>query len=180
MPRSSELLGPFPPGVDEEEYDRRRRRILWQLPTGLYLLGSRADGRRNFMTQNLVTQVAMAPKLLAVAVEESALTRTLIDASGAFALSVLRREDRELVRKFARPAIEDAGAATLSGAPFLDAPVTGSPVLTGALAFLDCEVRERLELGSHVLYVGEVVDVGGSGEAAEVLRMEDTRMNYGG
>ena len=47
---------------------------------------------------------------------------------------------------------------------------------------VDCAVRHRLELGSHVLFVGEVVAVGGPAGTAlpSVLRMEDTRMNYGG
>ena len=48
-------------------------------------------------------------------------------------------------------------------------------------AWLDCEVRHRLDLGSHLLFVGEVVAVGGpDGAMPPVLRMEDTRMNYGG
>jgi hypothetical protein len=42
-------------------------------------------------------------------------------------------------------------------------------------------VRERLEAGNHTFFVGEVVDCGFlEGEETEVLRMEDTRMNYGG
>ena len=36
------LVGPFPPGVDPDSYDRLRRRILWRMPTGIYLLGSAA------------------------------------------------------------------------------------------------------------------------------------------
>jgi len=40
-------------------------------------------------------------------------------------------------------------------------------------------VRQQLELGSHVLFVGEVVAAGGDPERP-LLRMEDTRMNYGG
>jgi flavin reductase (DIM6/NTAB) family NADH-FMN oxidoreductase RutF len=51
-----------------------------------------------------------------------------------------------------------------------------------AVGWLDCEVRQKLPLGSHSLFVGEVVGFGfgEGGEEAEVLRMEDTKMNYGG
>ena len=49
-------VGPFPPGIDTEEqqveYDKRRRRVLWTLPYGLYVVGSRAGERRNGMTLN--------------------------------------------------------------------------------------------------------------------------------
>ena len=59
--------------------------------------------------------------------------------------------------------------------------VTGAPILAQAVAYLDCEVRERSTAGNHTLFVGEVVDCGFlKDEETEVLRMEDTRMNYGG
>ena len=52
-------IGPYPPGVDSEdqqdEYDRVRRRVLWTLPSGLYVVGSRAGERRNGMTINWVS-----------------------------------------------------------------------------------------------------------------------------
>jgi len=175
-------IGPFPAGVDPDEYDRRRRRVLWRLPTGLYLCGSRYGGQRNLMTCNLVTQVATAPKLVAVAVEQQALTLELIEAGGAFSLSLLDREDKVVVRTFAKPAIEDAEAKTLSNLPYEDAPVTGSPIPAGAVAWIDCRLERTVELGSHVLCIGEVVDAGlaPGGDDTPVLRSEDTRMNYGG
>ena len=33
-------VGPFPDGADPAEYDRLRRRVLWKLPMGLYVLGA--------------------------------------------------------------------------------------------------------------------------------------------
>jgi len=42
-------------------------------------------------------------------------------------------------------------------------------------------VRNTVDLGSHTLFIGEVVDAAfQKPEGTEVLRMEDTRMNYGG
>ena len=58
---------------------------------------------------------------------------------------------------------------------------TGAPVLDQAPAFVDCEVRQAVEVGGHTLFLGEVVDAGfQAAEDTEVLRMEDTRMSYGG
>ena len=57
MPLSSGPVGPFPTGADPEEYDRLRRRVLWTMPSGLYIVGSRAGERRNGMTCNWVTQL---------------------------------------------------------------------------------------------------------------------------
>ncbi len=61
-------------------------------------------------------------------------------------------------------------------------PPRARPIPELAIAWVDCEVRHDLNCGSHTLFVGEVVDAGFAegGEDAPVLRMEDTRMSYGG
>ena len=66
------------------------------------------------------------------------------------------------------------------GPPFHDG-ASGAPILDMAVAYLDCEVRQAVPCGLHTLFVGEVVDAGfQKAEDTPVLRMEDTRMNYGG
>ena len=42
----------------DDAYDRLRRRVLWSMPTGLFVVGSRHGDRRNLMTANWVMQVA--------------------------------------------------------------------------------------------------------------------------
>ena len=160
--------------------DRLRRRLLWRLVNGLYLLGSRLGEERNLMTCSWVTQVCATPKLVGVGVEAGAVTRRLVGEGRGFALSMLRREDRALVRRYVKPAAHDAAARTLGGAPYEDAPVTGAPVLASAAAWIDCTLHSAIELGSHVLFVGEVADIGCDDQSFEILRMEDTLMNYGG
>lgn len=168
------------PSERTEDFDRLRRRVLWKLPSGLYLLGSRAGARRNLMTLNWAGQLATEPKLIGVSVERDAVTHELLEGGGVFALSILRREDRAVVRRFVKPAEDDPVAGTLSGQAVREA-VTGAPILAAAAAWLDCRVQHRVALGSHTLWVGEVVDAGfGGDEDAEILRMEDTRMSYGG
>jgi flavin reductase (DIM6/NTAB) family NADH-FMN oxidoreductase RutF len=177
-------IGPYPPGVEtdeeREEYDRLRRRVLWSLPYGLYVVGSRAGERRNGMTVNWVTQVSFEPKLVGIGVEHGALTHELISEGGVFALCTVAREDRAIVRKFTKPVEVDLDAMTLNGFGFREG-VTGAPILLGSPAYLDCEVRQAVEVGNHTFFIGEVVDAAFQGdEDTEVLRMEDTRMNYGG
>ena len=103
-----ELVGPFPAGVDPETYDRARRRILWAMPSGLYVLGGASGGRRNLMTLNWAGQVSTKPKLVAVSVETGAVTHRLVEESRGFTLNILDREDRAIVRKFVKP-LEDTG-----------------------------------------------------------------------
>ncbi|MGQ0803837.1 MAG: flavin reductase family protein [Actinomycetota bacterium] len=181
MPVQNGLVGPFPEGADTEAYDKLRRRILWTMPSGLYVVGSTDGGeRRNGMTLNWTTQLGFDPKLLGIGVEHAAFTHELITAGGVFSLNLLDREDRAIVRKFTKPVEVDLGAKTLNGFPFHDGK-TGAPVLDQAVAYLDCEVRQSVDTGSHTLFIGEIVDCGfQSDEDTPVLRMEDTRMNYGG
>ncbi|HEX2381972.1 MAG TPA: flavin reductase family protein [Acidimicrobiales bacterium] len=178
-------IGPFPAGVESDEdrdaYDKLRRRLLWTFPSGLYVVGSRDGDRRNLMTLNWCSQVSFDPKLLAISVEKTAVTHELISGGGAYTVATIDREDRAIVRKFTKPVDVDLDARTLNGFPFHDAPATGMPVLDQAAAFVECAVRQEVDCGGHTLFVGEVVNAGfQKAEDTAVLRMEDTRMSYGG
>ena len=187
---------------DLEAFDRLRRRVLWALPTGLFVVGSRAGDARNLMTCNWVMQVATSPKLVAVAVESDSVTRNLIEQGGSFSVSLLARSDRGLVRRFVKPArdveTDSAGVATsIQGEPVIEVD-DGLPCLATSVAWLTCSVRSIVKwdgpqptepgpsVASHVLVVGEVRAVGESDRLASpddddaVLSMADTRMNYGG
>jgi len=183
-PGGSGPIGPYPPSVVGDDaaidYDKLRRRVLWTMPSGLYIVGSRAGDRRNGMTANWCTQVSFDPKLLGISVEKSAVTHELITSGGVFSINIVARDDRAIVRKFTKPVEVDVEAKTLNGFAFHDG-VTGAPILDHAVAYLDCEVRNPVDVGGHTFFIGEIVDASFQlDESTEVLRMEDTRMNYGG
>ena len=184
MPQSQDLDGPFPPGKDPLDYDQERRRVLWSMPAGLYLFGTRFGQDRNMMTASLVMQICISPKLVGVSVEAKARSLELARKGGAFSLGLLDKAERAVVRKFVKPATLDLVAMSLNGMDFFDCAVTGSPVLALSQAYLDCRLEREIELGSHVLVIGQVVDAAflqqAEGEEAEVLTMSDTRMSYGG
>ena len=84
--------------------------MLWSIPSGLYVIGSRDGERRNAMTANWVTQVSFDPKLVGVGIEKSAHTHELVAAGGVF--SVLHRSTvrtGSVVRKFTKPVEVDLG-----------------------------------------------------------------------
>jgi len=182
MPVKEGPVPPFPEGADHDEYDRLRRRVLWRMPSGLYVIGSTDKGeRRNGMTLNWATQVSFDPKWLGISVEHGALTHELVEAGGVFSLNIIDREDRAIVRKFTKPVEVDLEARTLNGFAYFDGPATAAPVLAQSVAYLECEVQHPVEIGNHTLFLGEVVNAAFlKAEDTEVLRMEDTRMNYGG
>jgi len=182
MPVKEGPVPPFPEGADPDEYDRLRRRVLWTMPSGLYVVGSTDKGeRRNGMTLNWATQVSFDPKWLGIGVERDAFTHELVTVAGVFSLCIVARDDRAIVRRFTKPVEVDLAARTLNDFPYFDGPATGAPVLSQSVAFVECEVRQAIDAGNHTLFLGEVVNAAFlQAEDTPVLRMEDTRMNYGG
>lgn len=175
---------PQTPSTDHQDdtFDRLRRRIFWMMPSGLYVIGSRSGDARNAMTLNWATQVSMDPVRLGIGVKKTALTHRLIAKGGSFTFNFLDRADRSLVRKFVKPAPWDEEARTLNGVSIFDAP-SGVPVLTPAVAYFDCRLWQAVDAGDHTFFIGDVIhgEMLREGEnSPEVLRMEDTRMNYGG
>jgi flavin reductase (DIM6/NTAB) family NADH-FMN oxidoreductase RutF len=184
VPGRTGPVGPFPSHAEgeeaQEDYDKLRRRVLWSLPYGLYVVGSRAGSKRNFMTLNWATQVSFDPKLLGISVEKTAVTHGLVAEGGGFTLNTVARDDRAIVRKFTKPVEHDPAAGTLAGFAYRDGP-TGAPILAQAAAWIACRLQQSVDCGGHTFFVGEVVDCAfGGAEDTPVLRMEDTRMNYGG
>ena len=167
---------------DEEAYDHGRRRLLWGLTTGLYLLGTHHGDDLHVMTTSWATQLAISPKLVGVSVEANARTRQFIDASGSFLLALLAVDQKNIIRKFVkvdqRREVKE-GSLAIEGVPF-GLSEMGNPYPIAAAGFLEMKLVSRLELGSHTLFVGEVTDAVEFVLGAVMLSIRDTRMNYGG
>jgi flavin reductase (DIM6/NTAB) family NADH-FMN oxidoreductase RutF len=79
--------------------------------------------------------------------------------------------------KFSKPAEKEGDA--LNGRAISTA-TTGAPIFDEALAWMDCEVRQSIDFGTHTLFVGEIVDAAVNDDDAQPASMSDTRMKYGG
>lgn len=159
--------------------DELINKVMWKIPNVLCLVGSRSGDEMNAMTTSWVTQVAMEPVLVAVSVDAKALTHRLIASGGSFTVNLWDREDTRPFVKFSKPATREGN--TLNGRPFREG-ATGAPIFEEAIAFIDCRLHDTVDLGSHSIFIGEVVDCGfhNGGEEREAARVEDTRMKYGG
>ena len=157
--------------------DELLNRVTWKIPNALALVGSRAGDERNAMTTSWITQLAQEPVLIGVGVDNDAVTHRLITEGGSFTVNLWDATDTKVFVKFSKPATDDG--ATLNGRA-VRAATTGAPVFDEALAWVDYEVRHTLDLGSHTLFVGEVVDASIRDDEARPMPMNDTRMKYGG
>lgn len=160
-------------GIDTELVNK----VTWKIPNALALVGSRSGDTRNAMTTSWVTQVSMEPVLIGIGVDNEALTHRLIVEGGSFTVNLWDAEDTRVFVKFSKPATDDG--ASLNGRPVRVA-LTGAPVFEEALAWMDCALRHTFDLGSHTLFVGELVDAGIAHEDRRAAAMSDTRMKYGG
>jgi flavin reductase (DIM6/NTAB) family NADH-FMN oxidoreductase RutF len=157
--------------------DELVNKVTWKIPNALALVGSRAGDQWNAMTTSWITQLSMEPVLVGVSVDNTAVTHRLISEGGSFTVHLWSADDTRVFVKFSKPAAFKE--MTLNERPISEG-VTGAPVFDDALAYLDCTVRHAHDLGSHTLFVGEVIDAGIRDEAARVASMSDTRMKYGG
>ena len=157
--------------------DQLVNRLTWKIPNALALIGSRSGEERNGMTASWITQLSMEPVLIGVGVDNTAVTHRLISEGGSFTVNLWNAEDTRVFVKFSKPATYADG--TLNGRPVKEA-TTGAPVFTEAIAWMDCEVRHAVDLGTHTLFVGELVDGDIQVDEARSASMSDTRMKYGG
>ena len=149
----------------------------WKIPNALALIGSAAGDERNAMTGSWITQLSMEPVLIGVGIDNQAVTHRLITDGGSFSVNLWSADDTKVFVKFSKPATDDGdtlnGRAVRRGA-------TGAPIFEQAVTWLDCEVRHSFDLGTHTLFVGEVVDAAINDPDARIASMADTRMKYGG
>ena len=157
--------------------DELLNKVTWKIPNALALIGSRSGDTRNGMTASWITQLSMAPVLIGIGVDNDAVTHRLISEGGSFTVNLWSAEDTKVFVKFSKPAQDDG--ATLNGRAVREA-TTGAPIFEEAIAWVDCEVRHTLDLGTHTLFVGEVVDAAINDDGPRAASMSDTRMKYGG
>ncbi len=157
--------------------DELLNRVTWKIPNALALVGSRSGEEWNAMTTSWITQLSMEPLLVGVAVDNEAVTHRLVTEGGAFTVNLWDAEDTRVFVKFSKPATKEDD--TLNGRA-VRTGTTGAPIFEEAIAWLDCEVRQSHDMGTHTLFVGEVVDADINDDDARAASMGDTRMKYGG
>lgn len=157
--------------------DELLNRVTWKIPNALALVGSRAGDEWNGMTTSWITQLSMEPVLIGIGVDNDAVTHRLITEGGSFTVNLWSSDDTRTFVKFSKPATKEGMA--LNGRSIREG-VTGAPVFEEAIAHVECEVRQAHDLGTHTLFIGEVVEAAINDDEARSASMADTRMKYGG
>jgi flavin reductase (DIM6/NTAB) family NADH-FMN oxidoreductase RutF len=151
---------------------------LRQLPYGLYVIGvrSKGNGDMNALAASWVTQCSFDPPMLMVAVRKPSLTYDLVKSGKVFALNLLDKKERRIIRTLEKPARNVGDKLGKVGHVEED---TGAPILRHAFAYVECKVRAIYEPGDHALVVGEVVHAG-LRSPGDPLMCADLKWHYGG
>lgn len=127
-----------------------------------------------------VTQVSFEPRLVAVALERDGRALHAVRLAGRFALATLPSSARRTASRVGRTTAE--APAKLDGVRFDAATPGGVPLLAESAHWAECERREELATGDHILVVAEVIAVGGNeaeGDAG-ILTLDGTGWRYAG
>ena len=131
------------------------REVMRSFATGVVVLTT-AGERCHGMTANSFTSVSLDPPLVLCCVSRSAVMHEAITVTRRFAVSILDADQEHLARYFTdrrRP----PGRAQFEQVDSTPGPVTGAPILSGALASLECVLTESYLAGDHSIFLGEVV-----------------------
>src|ERR1700739_1346943 len=126
------------------------REVVGHFMSGVTIITANAEGGDYGMTASAVTSLSLNPPMMLVCLHTSSPTQQAISRSGAFAVNVLAEGQNELAKQFARRGEEQfAGVAIRRGAG-------GVPLLSDALAVLECRVGTDLTGGTHRVFFAHV------------------------
>ena len=134
------------------------RKAMGCFATGVTIITVDLDGEVHGMTANAVASVSLEPFLVLVCVDRKASTHAHLHARKRFGINVLTDEQRAISDYYARPERSHEHAEREAGARF-ERAAHGTPVLHGALAYLECCLREEHAAGDHTIFIAAVEDV---------------------
>ncbi len=134
------------------------RKALGAFATGVTIITVDLDGEVHGMTANAFTSVSLDPMLVLICVDHSARTHAHLHAKKRFGINILCEDQRGISEYYARTDRTHEHAEVEAGARF-DRTTHGTPVLHGALAYLECRLQSSQEAGDHTIFIAEVEDV---------------------
>ena len=141
-------------GVIQAEF----RKAMGSFATGVTVITVDYEGEVHGMTANAFASVSLDPMLVLVCVDHRARTHAHLTARKRFGVNVLAENQRAVSEYYADPNPDHRYAEREARARF-DRTQHGTPVLHGALAYLECRLHTAQDAGDHTIFIAEVEDV---------------------
>ncbi len=147
-------------------------KALGRVASGLYVVTAKYENKEDAVLASWVNQCSFDPPAVTIALATLRPIRLLVEASDAFIVNVLPKDDMTLLKHFSRPS-EDIfkGVKTRKG-------LDGIRILSDAVSYLECEVAHSMQTGDHVLYVGEIIGGKTLKDGAPYIHVRDNGFNY--
>jgi flavin reductase (DIM6/NTAB) family NADH-FMN oxidoreductase RutF len=150
------------------------RKVLGHFASGLTVITTcDADGRPTGLTASAFTSVSLDPPLILVCVAHKSQSYPAMMDRGRFAVNFLRSEQEDISRRFATSRLDK-----FDGVPHRMTEL-GLPVLTEALAHVECVTVNKYVEGDHTVFIGRVEDCGTS-DGTPLLYFRGTYARLGG
>lgn len=134
---------------------RTFRSVMASFATGVAVAtAALPDGTKAGITVNSFTSVSLDPPLVLFCMGRHALAWPVFHKAPGFAISVLTGQQEHIARAFAVPG---QGPERWQHGSFATAAGSHAPLLTDALATIDCVAHARHDAGDHVILIGRVV-----------------------
>jgi 3-hydroxy-9,10-secoandrosta-1,3,5(10)-triene-9,17-dione monooxygenase reductase component len=142
------------PGQDEPVPPDLLRQVLGRFPTGVVVAAaSGPNGPVGLACQSFVS-LSLDPPLVSLSPARTSRSWPQIAEAGVFCVSMLTEEQVDVCSRFSA-----SGGDKFAGLSWHPRPVTGSPIVDGCLAWVDCRIELVHPAGDHELVVGRVVDL---------------------
>ncbi|KNZ42853.1 flavin reductase family protein [Acetobacterium bakii] len=144
------------PGDLPEKKREDIQKLLFSVSYGLYIVSSIKGEKLNAMTSNTFIQITSNPLRASVCLGKGALTAEYIKESKVFGVSILGKNNHDLVKHFGYKSGRDIDKfKTMS---YVTGEKTGCPGLLETLCFIECEVEQIIDLDTHYLFIAKIVD----------------------
>lgn len=137
--------------------------MLGHFCTGVAVVAA-APGEPVGFTVQSFSSVSLDPPLVAICPSRASSSWPRIRSAGVFCVNILAEDQEVLARLFAT-----RGADKFKGVGWRPSVVSGSPVLEGALAWVDCRIEAEHDGGDHLVVLARVVDMGVEGDGRPLL-----------
>ena len=145
------------------EFDSRDfRNVLGQFATGVTAVTAVNEGTPVGMAIGSFTSVSLDPPLVAFLPSKDSSSWLAIKAAGVFCVNVMALDQLEVCGVMA-----SRSENKFEGGNWRPGP-TGSPIIDGSVAYIDCEIETIHDGGDHDIVVGRVIEIG-AGEDKEPL-----------
>jgi len=147
-------------------------KALGRVPSGLFVITAKFEDKEDAVLASWISQCSFNPPALTIALGTLRSARLLIEASGAFIVNILPKDDSTLLKHFSRPS-EDSfkGIKTKKG-------FDGIRIINDAVAYMECEVAQSMQSGDHILYVGEIIGGKTLKDGEPYIHVRDNGFSY--